>query len=42
VFFDGMTLEEAAMVMEVSIGSARVHYHRGTARMAALLSALEP
>jgi RNA polymerase sigma-70 factor (ECF subfamily) len=33
VFYQGMTIEESAEVMGVSIGSARVHYDRGKRRI---------
>ncbi|HVT02830.1 MAG TPA: RNA polymerase sigma factor [Thermoanaerobaculia bacterium] len=38
VFYHDMTVEEAAMAMEVSVGSARVHYHRGKRQLLAMLN----
>jgi len=37
VFSAGMTVEEAARALSLSVGSARVHYDRGKRRLAALL-----
>jgi RNA polymerase sigma factor (sigma-70 family) len=38
VFFHGLTIEEAALVMGVALGTARVHYQRGKHRLLALLA----
>jgi RNA polymerase sigma-70 factor (ECF subfamily) len=42
VFYHDLTLEDAAEIMQVSSGAAHRHYHRGKARLAALLSEDRP
>src|SRR5947207_4018079 len=37
VFYHDMTIEEAGAAMQISVGSARVHYTRGKKRVEALL-----
>jgi RNA polymerase sigma-70 factor (ECF subfamily) len=37
VFYAEFTLEDSAEILDVSVGSARTHYHRGKERLAELL-----
>ena len=41
VFAMGMTLQEAADTLSISVGSARVHYDRGKKRLAGILGRSE-
>jgi len=38
VFYQDLTIEEAAEVLSISVGTARVHYERGKARLRQLLA----
>ena len=38
VFYQGMTIEQAAGVLEINLGTARTHYARGKAQLKKLLS----
>jgi RNA polymerase sigma-70 factor, ECF subfamily len=37
VFYSGLTLEETAQALDMTLGSARTHYHRGKLRLAKIL-----
>jgi RNA polymerase sigma-70 factor (ECF subfamily) len=37
VFYQGLTVEEAARTMGVAVGTARIHYHRGKKRLLEVL-----
>lgn len=41
VFYDGFTIEEAAKVMNVSLGTARTHYQRGKSSLREFLGEQE-
>ena len=37
-FYEGMTIEQAANVLEIAVGSARQHYHRGKVALHRILA----
>ena len=37
VFYSGLTLEETAATLDMTVGSARTHYHRGKTQLASML-----
>ncbi|CAA0118130.1 ECF RNA polymerase sigma factor SigX [Halioglobus japonicus] len=38
VFYSGLSLEEAATTVQITVGSARTHYHRGKERLLQILT----
>ena len=40
VFGEGLTLEQAARAMDISVGAARTHYHRAKKKLGAELKEL--
>lgn len=41
VFYSGLTLEEAASTLQITVGSVRTHYHRGKERLGQLLTGID-